>query len=87
VRANGNRTPPDHLRDGSYRGAKALGRGVGYVYPHAHGGFAAGQSHLPDALAGRRFYEPTDHGFEARLAELLEDLRRRRGDRGTVESS
>ncbi len=78
VRRHGNRTPPAHLRDASYRGAKALGRGQGYVYPHAHDGFVATQEHLPDALAGRRFYQPTDHGLEARLGEVLADIRRRR---------
>jgi putative ATPase len=80
VRARGNLTPPAHLRDAHYAGAKKLGRGDGYVYPHAHGGFVAGQDHLPDELAGRRFYEPGENGFEARLKELLEDLRRRRDE-------
>jgi putative ATPase len=79
VRRSGVQTPPAHLRDGSYAGAKKLGRGVGYRYPHAEGGFAAGQSHLPDALADRRYYDPAGVGFEARLAELLADLRSRRG--------
>ena len=75
VREHGTRVPPDHLRDGSHSGAKALGRGVGYRYPHAEGGLAAGQRHLPEDLAHLRFYEPTAMGFEARLAEILADLR------------
>ncbi len=78
VREHGTRLPPDALRDGSHAGAKALGRGVGYRYPHAEGGFAAGQRHLPEGLEDLRFYEPTSMGFEARLAEILEDVRRRR---------
>ena len=77
VRSRGNRTPPAHLRDASYAGAKKLGRGEGYVYPHSHGGFVP-QQHLPDEIADARFYEPGSNGFEARLGELLADLRARR---------
>ena len=81
VREHGTRVPPEHLRDGSHSGAKALGRGVGYRYPHAEGGFVAEQRHLPEDLAHLRFYEPTAIGFEARLAEILADLRRQREPR------
>ncbi len=78
VRDYGTRVPPDHLRDGSHSGAKALGRGVGYQYPHTAGGFVADQRHLPEDLAHLRFYEPTAMGFEARLGEILGDLRAQR---------
>jgi putative ATPase len=78
VRRTGNRTPPSHLRDASYRGARQLGRGQGYVYPHAHGGFEPTQRYLPDGLEGRTFYDPADAGFETRLREVLADLRARR---------
>ncbi len=61
VEANGAQAPPPHLRDSHYRGAQALGHGVGYIYPHAHGTYTS-QTHLPDGLRGRRFYEPTDEG-------------------------
>jgi len=57
VRAQGNQPPPPHLRDASYRGAKELGHGVGYKYPHAHGGWVE-QEYLPDKLSGRRYYVP-----------------------------
>ena len=79
VREYGTRLPPDHLRDGSHSGAKALGRGVGYQYPHTAGGFVADQRHLPEDLAHLRFYEPTAMGFEARLGEILAELRAQRG--------
>ena len=85
VREHGTRVPPEHLRDGSHSGAKALGRGVGYRYPHAEGGFVAEQRHLPEDLAHLRFYEPTSIGFEARLAEILADLRRQRESREVTE--
>ncbi len=78
VRRSGNLTPPAAIRDAHYAGARALGRGQGYVYPHAHGGFEPSQRYLPDELGDRRFYEPSANGFEARLAELLEEFRRRR---------
>jgi len=78
VREYGTHIPPDHLRDGSHSGSKALGRGVGYKYPHAAGGFVADQRHLPEDLAHLRFYEPTTMGFEARLSEILSELRAQR---------
>jgi putative ATPase len=78
VRRTGNLPPPAAIRDAHYAGATALGRGQGYVYPHAHGGFEPSQPYLPDALTGRRFYEPSANGFEARLADLLAEFRRQR---------
>lgn len=56
---------PLALRDGHYAGASALGHGVGYVNPHNDPQTASGQRYLPDALIGRRWYEPTNSGFEA----------------------
>jgi putative ATPase len=80
VRRSGNLTPPASIRDAHYPGARALGRGTGYVYPHAHGGFEPTQRYLPDELGDTRFYQPSANGFEARLTELLDDLRRRRDE-------
>ena len=61
------------------QGAKALGRGEGYLYAHDQPGGVAGQQMLPDGLAARRFYEPTDRGREKALGERLVELRRRLG--------
>ena len=77
VREHGAKLPPDHLRDAHYRGAKALGRGEGYVYPHDQPDGVADQPLLPPELSGVRFYEPTDRGLEARLRERIDELRRR----------
>jgi putative ATPase len=77
VREHGAKLPPDYLRDAHYRGAKKLGRGQGYVYPHDEPGGVADQPLLPDELARERFYEPTDRGFEAELRRRLEEVRRR----------
>jgi putative ATPase len=63
VREHGHLRPPDALRDSHYAGAKKLGRGKGYVYPHDDpAGF--GVDNLPDALKGTRYYEPSATGEE-----------------------
>ena len=79
VREHGARIPPDYLRDAHYPGAGRLGRGTGYVYPHDEPGGVAGQPLLPDGLGGKRFYEPTDRGFEEELGRRLKALRKRFG--------
>ncbi|MGQ0825749.1 MAG: replication-associated recombination protein A [Actinomycetota bacterium] len=68
---------PMHLREASYRSAKLLGHGKGYVYPHDHPAGWVRQEHLPPEVAGERFYRPGGHGAEPVLYEALE---RRRGD-------
>ncbi len=76
VRRHGNLDVPPHLRDGHYRGARDLGHGVDYDYPHDHpSGFAPAQSYLPDALVGQTLYAPSRHGHEAAVADRLADLR------------
>src|SRR5437879_6754776 len=63
VRELGNLQPPDALRDTHYYGARKLGRGQGYVYPHDDpAGFDV--SYLPEELQGRRYYEPQGSGEE-----------------------
>jgi putative ATPase len=80
IEENGALAPPAHLRDAHYRGARALGHGVGYVYPHDEGGYVD-QEHLPEALRGQKFYQPTDEGEEARLGRFLREMRERRSRR------
>jgi putative ATPase len=63
VREHGHVRPPDALRDAHYYGAKKLGRGQGYVYPHADpSGFEV--DHLPDPLKGKKYYRPSGSGEE-----------------------
>ena len=63
VREHGHLRPPAPLRDASYYAARKLGRGQGYVYPHADPrGFDV--DHLPDELKGRRYYRPSNSGEE-----------------------
>jgi putative ATPase len=78
VREHGAKLPPDHLRDAHYPGARKLGRGEGYVYPHDEPGGLADQPLAPPDVEGERFYEPTDRGMEAELGRRLEELRARR---------
>jgi putative ATPase len=72
---------PAHLRDSHYQGAKKLGHGQGYQYPHDLPGGIAAQQYAPDAVDGKRYYTPTRHGAEARCAEVLERIRERLADR------
>jgi putative ATPase len=64
---------PVHLRDSHYRGAKSLGHGTGYLYPHDDPRGWVPQQYLPDELVGRRYYRPTAHGREAKLRERSDD--------------
>jgi putative ATPase len=63
VREHGHLRPPDELRDASYYGAKKLGRGQGYIYPHSDPtGFEV--DYLPEELRGRTYYRPSGAGEE-----------------------
>src|SRR5258708_18301244 len=75
VREHGAKTPPDYLRDSHYPGAAKLGRGSGYRYAHDEPGGVSDQQLLPEGPADRRFYAPTDRGFEAELGLRLAGLR------------
>ena len=76
VQADGTRPVPLHLRNAPTRLMKQLGYGRDYRYAHDEPeGFAAGENYWPDGLAAQRFYEPTEHGLEQRIAERLRHLR------------
>lgn len=49
---------PMHLRDAHYSGAKELGRGIDYLYPHNYPGHYVEQQYLPDTLIGTKYYNP-----------------------------
>lgn len=66
---------PNHLRDAHYPGAKALGHGQGYKYPHDDPRGVVAQQYLPDTLLGRTYYTPSAHGDERAVAERLERIR------------
>ena len=52
---------PKHLRDAHYPGAKELGHGIDYKYPHSYGGWVQ-QQYLPDELVGVKYYFPSGNG-------------------------
>lgn len=80
VRAGGFGRVPTHLRDAHYPGAKRLGHGKGYVYPHDLEVGVATQQYLPDELRGRRYYEPTGRGLERDISARVEKIRKILGD-------
>ncbi len=60
---------PIHLRDTSFQGAKKLGHGVGYKYPHDYPGHWVQQDYMPPSAQGARYYTPSDQGQEAKILE------------------
>lgn len=66
---------PTHLMDSHYQGAKTLGYGESYKYPHAYGGYVE-QQYLPNNLyrAGTKYYHPTENGSEASFKKYLDSL-------------
>jgi putative ATPase len=75
-----NAPVPLHLRNAPTGLMKSLGYGKDYKYAHDFAGHTVEQQHLPDELAGARFYTPSDQGFEARRLVEGETVR---PDRGT----
>jgi putative ATPase len=78
IREHGAPEIPAHLRDAHYPGAKKLGRGKGYDYPHGHPDGVSEQRVMPDEAADERFLELTDRGEEAALRARLEEIRSKR---------
>ncbi|MGY1750405.1 replication-associated recombination protein A [Modestobacter sp. SYSU DS0511] len=66
---------PPGLRDAHYAGAKKLGHGKTYSYPHDHPDGVVPQQYPPDALVGRDYYRPTARGVEAQIGARLVKLR------------
>ncbi|MFN2506566.1 MAG: replication-associated recombination protein A [Acidimicrobiales bacterium] len=64
---------PVHLRDASYYGARKIGHGAGYDYPHDDPRGWVPQEYRPPELAGRVYYEPSDHGFERKVGERMRE--------------
>lgn len=72
------KTPPVpvHLQDAHYGGAAKLGHGIGYQYAHIFPNHYVDQQYLPDELKGTRFYEPGDLGYEKKMKEWMEYIRK-----------
>jgi putative ATPase len=81
VRSGRTLQVPDHLRDAHYRGAELLGRGQDYQYAHDFAGGWVDQAYLPEE---RRYYEPTERGYEADIRRRMETLREKKTDQGVL---
>ena len=71
VEANGALPVPLHLRNAAHRAMKKHGIGVGYQYSHDYEDADVEQQYLPDAIAARRYYLPTDQGYESTIAARM----------------
>ena len=63
---------PTHLKDGHYPGAKNLGHGIGYKYPHDYENAFIPQQYLPTEFIGKKYYEPTENGYEKEIKKRLQ---------------
>jgi putative ATPase len=76
IKKDGTRPVPMHLRNAPTKLMKALDYGRGYRYAHdEEGGFAAGETYLPEGMAEPGFYQPVERGLEIKIAEKLRTLR------------
>ena len=77
---NGRAEPvPMHLRNASTKAMKSWGYGAGYQHAHQFADAVNEMECLPESLAGRRWYYPTERGIEKRIKERIEEIRTRRG--------
>lgn len=79
VRAGRAGVVPMHLRDSHYAGAERIGHGQEYKYAHDAPGAIAAQEYLPESLEGRRYYEPTEYGYERTVTERISRIRQMLG--------
>ena len=76
VKETGNLPVPPHLQDSHYRGSAKLGRGIGYQYAHDYPNQYLKQQYLPYELTGREFYRPSGNGYEVKIREHMQRIRR-----------
>lgn len=67
---------PTHLQDAHYKGSAKLGHGQGYLYAHDYPGHYVKQQYLPDGMEGTVFYSPTENGYEKKIKEHLNSLKK-----------
>ncbi len=78
VKQDGTRPVPMHLRNAPTKLMKQLDYGKGYRYAHdEEGGFAAGESYLPEGMPAPSFYQPVERGLEIKIALKMRELRER----------
>ena len=74
LETNINTDIPMHLKDSHYSGAKNIGRGVDYKYPHNYPNNYIKQQYLPDNLKDRQYYNPQNNKFEQNIDKYLKFL-------------
>lgn len=77
VRKSGALPVPHQIRNAPTRLMKELGYHKGYRYDHDYEGGYGGQEHLPERLAGKKYYRPAGHGYEKYICERMEMLRKK----------
>jgi putative ATPase len=76
AKSSGSQEVPIHLRNAPTKLMQELGHGANYRYAHDEANaFAVGENYFPEALQGRRYYQPVDRGLEAKIKAKLEYLR------------
>lgn len=76
VRSEKIKTVPPHLQDSHYKGAAKLGHGLDYKYAHNYPNHYVEQQYLPDEILGTTFYEPTEIGYEKKIKDWLNWLKK-----------
>lgn len=71
---------PPHLQDAHYKSSGKLGHGIGYKYSHDFPNHYVTQQYLPDDLVGTVFYEPSGNGYEKKIAEWMDFIRKEAGE-------
>ena len=83
VGETGNVPIPSHLQDAHYKGAAKLGHGTGYLYAHNYPNNYVNQQYLPYELSGREFYHPSGNGYEVKVKEHMQRIKREAGQNET----
>lgn len=86
VQKEENQMVPSHLRDSSHPGAAKLGDGIGYRYPHDYEGGYVEQDYLPENIRARRYYQPSERGYEQVIRQYLQKIKTI-GERASVKES
>lgn len=66
---------PVHLQDAHYKSSGKLGHGVGYKYAHDYPDHYVDQQYLPDGLTDRKFYVPSENGYEKNIREYFKKIK------------
>lgn len=83
IRSGHSGDVPNHLKDAHYQGAKELGRGLNYLYPHDYESGWVNQQYLPNKLVGKKYYQPKKSGkFEQALASVYENIEKNSNNKG-----